>query len=105
MQRREARQQADVTSALYARPAEPDPTWLRASLPAMWSGGSHEVALAEIHAVVAHNVVGGRDVEIEVRQRAVLQQVHAFELLFPGRRLDRETLALGAVHLPRVDRL
>src|ERR1700741_2230197 len=41
------------------------------------SGRAHEIPLAEIDAVVAQDVVCGRDVEVEIRQRAVLEQIHA----------------------------
>src|SRR5580658_5728444 len=49
-----------------------------------------EVALTEIHAVVTQDVVGGRHVEKQVRDRPRLQEGESLELqrALPGRQLD-----------------
>src|SRR5262245_60552712 len=65
----------------------------------MTSGGSEVVALAHVEAVVAQDVVGGGDVEVEVRDRASQQELHAAELRVVAGHLDRQLLVLGAVDL------
>ena len=39
--------------------------------PPLLRSGAHEIALADFYAVVAQNVVGSGDMEIEVRQREI----------------------------------
>src|SRR5205807_8030390 len=65
----------------------------------------HEVALAELDAAVAQDVVGGGAVEIEVRQDVVQQQPLSGELALVGAELDRDLLVLGAVDLRRLEAL
>jgi hypothetical protein len=66
---------------------------------------SHEVALADLYAVVTHDVVRGGAVKKEVRHRAVEQKLDAFHLHFAGRALHRDHFVFGAVDLLRLDRL
>src|SRR5215468_9511899 len=61
---------------------------------------AHEIALAELDAAMAQDVVGGGAVEIEVRQRVGEQQRLAGELARrPARKRDLDRLVLAAVDL------
>src|SRR5438445_4103309 len=61
---------------------------------------AHEIALADLDAALADDVVGGGGVEIEVRQRIAEQQALPGELAdLPAREGDLDFLALGAVDL------
>src|SRR5205823_11552786 len=61
---------------------------------------AHEIALADLDAALADDVVGGGGVEIEVRQGVAEQQALAGELAdLPAREGDLDFLALGAVDL------
>src|SRR5262249_17573127 len=61
---------------------------------------AHEIALAELDPALAQDVVGGRAVEIEVRQRVGEQQRLAGELARrPARERDLDRLVLAAVDL------
>src|SRR5262245_43807583 len=63
-------------------------------------GRAHEVALAEIDAAMAQDVVGGGAMEKEVRQRVGEQQRLAGELARrSARERDLDLLVLGAVDL------
>src|SRR5262245_64607539 len=66
---------------------------------------AHEVALAELDAGVAQDVVGGGAVEIEIRQDEVEQQRLSGELALVGAELERDVLVLGAVDLRRLEGL
>src|SRR5262245_47295594 len=55
----------------------------------------HEVALAELDPVVAHDVVGGGAVEHEVRHRALEQELEALVVQLAVAHLDRDRLLLG----------
>src|SRR5262245_49759791 len=66
---------------------------------------AHEVALAELEAAVAQDVVGGGAVEIEVRQDEIEQQRLAGELALVAAELERDVLVLGAVDLRRLEAL
>src|SRR3954470_4022597 len=66
---------------------------------------AHEVALAELDAAVAQDVVGGGAVEIEVRQDEVEQQRLPGELALVAAELERDVLVLGAVDLRRLEAL
>src|SRR5690349_14295286 len=63
------------------------------------------VALAELHAVVAQDVVGRGDVEIEIGQRLPEQVLHAGPGDVAARALDGDLLVLAAVELRGLDRL
>src|SRR5258707_11492395 len=61
---------------------------------------AHEIALADLDAALANDVVGGGGVEIEVGQGVAEQQALAGELAdLPARECDLDFLALGAVDL------
>src|SRR3954447_14812565 len=61
---------------------------------------AHEIALADLDAALADDVVGGGGMEIEIRQRTAEQQALAGELAdLPAREGDLDFLALGAVDL------
>src|SRR5436190_10000206 len=67
---------------------------------------AHEIALADLDAALADDVVGGGGVEIEVRQRVAEQQALAGELAgLAAREGDLDLLALGAVDLALLDAL
>ena len=67
---------------------------------------AHEVALAELDAAMAQDVVGRGAVEIEVRQRVVEQQRLPRELaLGAAREGDLDLLVLAAVDLRRLQAL
>src|SRR5439155_19617733 len=68
------------------------------------SGGlgiTQVVALADLDAVVAQDVVGGRDMKIKIRHCMAEQELHAFVAGFLVAALDHDFLVLGAVDLPR----
>src|SRR5262245_20561823 len=62
-------------------------------------GRADVVALADLDAVVAQDVVGGGDVEIEVRQRMPEQVLLAVELDLAAAHLHHHLALLGAVYL------
>src|SRR5215813_8422797 len=66
---------------------------------------AHEIALAELDAAVAQDVVGGGAVEIEVRQDEIEQQSLPGELALVVAELERDVLVLGAVDLRRFEAL
>src|SRR3979490_3013195 len=67
---------------------------------------AHEVALADLDAALADDVVGGGGVEIEVRQGVAEQQALAGELAgLAAREGDLDVLAFGAVDLALLDAL
>src|SRR5438552_14811303 len=66
---------------------------------------AHEVALAELDPAMAQDVVGGRAVEIEVRQDEVEQKRLPRELALVRAKLERDLLVLGAVDLRRLESL
>ncbi len=61
--------------------------------------------LADFHAIVAQDVVRRGGVKIKVRHRAFQQQIDAGELHLAVTLFDGDALALGAVHLCRLDAL
>jgi hypothetical protein len=67
--------------------------------------GAQIVALADLDAVVAQDVVGGRDVEIEIRHRMAEQELQALVAGFLVASLDHDLLVFGAVDLLRGDGL
>src|SRR5581483_4110120 len=69
------------------------------------SGRSDVVALRELDAVVAKDVVRRGDVEIEVRQRVSEQVLHAGEVDLARAELEMDLLVLGAFELRRGDAL
>src|ERR1700730_18604417 len=69
-------------------------------------GRAHEVAFADLDAAVAQNVIGGRVMEIEVRQAKIQQQDLSGEFtLGAAGELDRDLLVLRAVDLGRLQAL
>ena len=66
---------------------------------------SHEIALAQLDAAMAQDVVGGGGLEIEIRQTEVQQKRLPFELALAARKLDNDLLVLGAVDLQRLEAL
>src|SRR5579883_17994 len=65
----------------------------------------HEVALAELDPAVTQDVVGGRAVEIEVRQHVIEQQSLAGELALARAELERDLFVFGSVYLRRLKSL
>src|SRR5215471_12252675 len=67
---------------------------------------AHEIALAELDAAMAQDVVGGGAVEIEIGQRAGEQQRLTGELARrPARERDLDLLVLAAVDLRGLEAL
>src|SRR5690349_14940531 len=64
---------------------------------------AEEVALADRHAVVAQDRVGGRVVEVEVRGHEIQQVVLASEVERRVRKLDLDRALLGAFELLRLE--
>src|SRR3972149_10084486 len=69
------------------------------------SARAHEVPLTDLQPIVPEDVVGGRGVKVEVGQGPVLQQLQPCELHFAVPRFYGDGLALGAIDLPRLDRV
>src|SRR5690606_33967536 len=61
------------------------------------SGVAEEIALADRHAVLAKNVVGGRRVQVDVRHRVAEQQLHALVARLLARHGQHDLVVLGAV--------
>src|SRR6185369_2337890 len=81
----------------------PDPRKDRACVLSRWI--AEEIALAELHAVVPQDVVGGGDVEVEVRPGEALQVLLAAEFRVLAAQLEDHFAPLGAVDLLRLQRL
>ena len=60
---------------------------------------AHEVALADLDAEAAENVVGSRRVEIKIRHREVIEVVLGLERTRLAARSNRDLLVLFAVEL------
>jgi hypothetical protein len=68
-------------------------------------GFADEVGLADLDAVVPQDVVGSRDVEVEVRVRVAEQVLHALETALAAAHREHDLLFLAAVDLGRRHRL
>jgi len=60
---------------------------------------SHEIALAELDAAMAQDVVGGGGVKIEIRQTEIQQERLSLELALSAREFDNDLLVLSTVDL------
>src|SRR5579864_3518072 len=63
---------------------------------------THKIALADLEAEAAQDVVGRRVVEKEVRQREPDEELLAFERYFARAEFEHDVLGLGAVDLFRL---
>src|SRR6266851_1966059 len=86
--------------------------WIAGSSPAMTEVGlqlhrrAHEIALAELNAAMAQNVVGGGAVKIKIRQRVVEKERLARELARgPARQGELDLLLLAAVDVAWLEAL
>ena len=72
----------------------------RARVASARSGYAEEIALADFHAIMPENTVGGRSVEIEIRERKAVEEFLPLERQgFVGTDREGDLAAVGALEL------